>query len=57
MRNSINRKRRPKRKCKSPYSQQYINEQKNEMYQLLAKCETEEQKDIIVKAFNITINP
>ena len=50
-----NRKRRPKRK--SPYSQQYINERKKEMYQLLATAETEEQKDMIVKAFNITIYP
>ena len=46
-----------KSRRKSPYSQQYINERKNEMYQLLATAETEEQKDMIVKAFNISINP
>ena len=53
--NNPNRKRRPRRK--SPYSQQYINERKNEMYQLLATAKTEDEKDNIVKAFNISINP
>lgn len=52
--NNPNRKRRGR---KSPYSQQYINERKDEMYQLLAKAETEAEKDNIIKAFQISINP
>ena len=51
--NNPNRKNKPKRK--SPYSQQYINERKDEMYKILATCETEQQKDMVVKAFNISI--
>lgn len=53
--NNPNRRRKAKRK--SPYSQEYINERKNEMYSLLAKAETEAEKDGIIKAFNISINP
>lgn len=50
----------PKKKRKarySPYSQQYISERRDEMYQLLAKAETESQRDAIIKAFDITIHP
>lgn len=48
---------RRKAKRKSPYSQEYINERKKEMFSLLAKAETEAEKDGIIKAFNISINP
>lgn len=48
-------KRRPKRK--SPHSQAYINEQKTELFKLLAKAETEEEKDALIKAFQISIHP
>ena len=53
--NNPNRKRKPKRR--SPYSQEYINERKDEMYRLLTECKTEEEKDMIIKAFNVTIYP
>ncbi len=52
--NNPNRKRKTR---KSPYSQQYINERRNEMYKLMANVETDEKKDILQKAFSITINP
>lgn len=52
--NNPNRKRKTR---KSPYSQQYINERRNEMYKLMVNTETDEEKDILQKAFSITINP
>lgn len=52
--NNPNRKRKTR---KSPYSQQYINERRNEMYRLMANAKTDEEKDLIRKAFEVTINP
>ena len=52
--NNPNKRRKVKR---SPYSQQYITERREEMYRLLAKAETESEKDAIIKAFNATIYP
>lgn len=52
--NNPNRKRKTR---KSPYSEQYIEERRNEMYKLMANAETDEEKDILQKAFSITINP
>ena len=52
--NNPNRKRKTR---KSPYSEQYIKERRNEMYKLMANAETDEEKDILQKAFSITINP
>ena len=51
--NNPNRRRRKR----SPYSQEYIAEQRDRMYELLAKAKTEAEKDNIIKAFHITINP
>lgn len=47
----------PKRRKtdKSKFSQSYINDRKNEMYKLLAEAKTEEERDIIIKAFNLSI--
>ena len=42
---------------KSPYSAEYIEEQKTEMYASLANCKTEEEKNIPIKAYQITVNP
>lgn len=53
--NNPNKKRRPKRV--SPYSSSYIEERRKEMYETLARCETEAQKDAIIKAFSVSINP
>jgi len=52
--NNPNRRKRSK---KSPYSQQYINERREELYQLLAKAETDEEKNILIDAFHASINP
>ena len=48
-------KRRIRRK--NPYSQEYINERKNEMFSLLARANTEAEKNLIIKAFHVSINP
>ena len=41
----------------SPYSRQYIEEQKEQLYTLLAKAKTEAEKDALIKAYNATIHP
>lgn len=41
----------------SPYSPAYIAEQKKIMFAELAKAETEEQRDAIIKAYDVTIHP
>lgn len=46
-----------KRKSIKRVSQSYKAELDNQLYALLAKCETEEQKDAIIKAYRITLNP
>ena len=37
------------------YSRSYIEEQRDEMYKLLSQAETQEQRDNIIKAFNVSI--
>ena len=37
----------------TPYSREYIEEQKKQLYALLAKAKTEEEKDMIIKAFDV----
>lgn len=41
----------------TPYSKEYIEEQKEQLYALLAKAKTEEEKDMIIKAFDVSIHP
>lgn len=53
--NNPNKKR--KHYKKPIYSKEYIENRKNEMYSLLASAKTEEEKDAIIKAFNISIRP
>ena len=44
-----------KRTGKKPiHSQTYINEQKTELRSLLMQAKTEQEKDAIIKAFNIS---
>ena len=50
--NNPSRKRRTR---KSAYSQEYIEERRDEMYQLLAQAETEQERDNIIKAFDVSI--
>ena len=38
-------------------SSTYRDQMKNQLHQLLAKCETEEQRDTLIKAYSITMNP
>lgn len=46
-----------KRTRKSPYSQSYIDERKDEMYRLIANAKTDAERDAIIKAFYVSINP
>lgn len=41
----------------SPYSRQYIEEQKSQLYALLADAKTEAEKDVLIKSYNETIHP
>lgn len=45
------------RKRRSPYSKEYIEARREEMYQLLGQAKTESERDAIIKAFNASINP
>ena len=49
----------PKKRVKhqTMYSQEYINERKNEMYALIAKAKDDNERDAIIKAYHVTINP
>ena len=51
--NNPNRRRTHRR----AHSSAYINETQDKMCALLAKCETEAEKDAILKAYSITVNP
>lgn len=50
---------RKKRKSgrRSPYSQEYINERRAELNALLADAKTDAERDMLIKAFNISIRP
>lgn len=52
--NNPNKKRNRK---SSSYSSAYIAEKRKEMYCLLAKAETEEERNYIIKAYDVTIRP
>lgn len=50
----------PRRKAhrkQSMYSKEYIEERKNEMYALLATAKTQEEKNAIMNAFSVSVNP
>lgn len=51
-------KRKPRRNRKrSPYSADYITQQREEMYRLLGSAKTEAERDAIIKAHNVSVNP
>ena len=50
----------PSRKRKArhnTYSEKFREEMQNELYEELAKCETEDQRSAVIKAYNVTMNP
>lgn len=49
-----NRRRRVRR---SQHSQEYICEREKELYKLLANAKDDEEKELLWKAFDVTINP
>ena len=53
--NNPNKKRRTVRR--SPYSSKYIAEQRSKMERLLANAKTDDEKDAIIKAFDVTVHP
>lgn len=53
-----NNPRKKKRKTrKPPYSESYINERKEELYQLLSEANSDYERDMLIKAFNVSIRP
>ena len=50
---NLNRRRKIIRNVTPVYREQI----ENQLYQLLAKCETEEQRNALIDAYNITLNP
>lgn len=50
-------KKRRRKHINTPYFKEYIEEQKEQLYALLAKAKTEEEKDMIIKAFDVSIHP
>lgn len=46
-----------KNRIRRNYSNVYREQMKNQLRELLAKCETEEQRNILLKAYDITMNP
>ncbi len=55
--NNPNKRNKRKSRKRSPYSKAYIEECREQMYQELAKCKTESERDMIIKAFYVSINP
>lgn len=53
--NNPSRRRRPSRF--NGHSQAWIDERREEMYRMLAQETTEEGRDAIIKAFQITVDP
>ena len=51
-------KRKPRRSRKrSPYSADYIAQQRDEMYRLLGSAKTDAERDAITKAYSVSIKP
>ena len=53
--NNPRRKTSKTRPC--PYSREYVEDRKSELYALLAQAKTEEERDAIIKAYDVTIHP
>ena len=53
--NNPNRKIRKTRP--NVFSPEYVADQKNQMYALLAQAKTEEEKDAIIKAYDVSMHP
>ena len=56
-RNNNPKKRRSGIIRKSPYSRACIEDMRKQMYAELAKADTQEQRDAITKAYDVTIHP
>lgn len=39
------------------HSEQYMNEMRDTLYRELAKCQTEAERENVIKAYHATINP
>lgn len=42
---------------RSQHSKAYIEEMKNELYQLIADAETDEEKMLLIDAFRVSVRP
>ena len=52
--NNPNRKRKRRR---SPYSTQYIEERKQELMTLLTEAKTDNERQMLIEAYRICVNP
>ena len=52
--NNPNRKRKRRR---SPYSTQYIKERKQELMTLLTEAKTDNERQMLIEAYRICVNP
>lgn len=55
--NNPAKRRKHRRSASRPYSAAYAEERRSELYRLLAEAKTEEQRDALIKAYNISIHP
>lgn len=42
---------------RSQHSKAYIEEMKNELYQLVADTETDEERELLIDAFRVSVRP
>ena len=55
----FSKSRNPRKKTarRSPYSAAYIEERRRELDELLAKAKSDDERDMLIKAYSISINP
>lgn len=55
--NNPAKRRKHRRPASRPYSAAYIEDRKAELFRLLADAKTDQQRDALIKAYNISIHP
>ena len=53
--NNPNKRRAPKRR--TPHSQEYINERREELIKLLAKADDSKEEEMLIATYQVSINP
>lgn len=47
----------PAKRRKVRRNSRYTAEQRNELYELLGKAQTEKERDLLIDAFNVSVHP